>query len=476
MKLTASVHGDSGDSVGPAAPKPSPRTVLALRSYLATRLGPLAVLLLAVVSISAPVAYLVVATDTVRERADTTAEQLARALREDMLERPAMWRYDVSKIDAHLDVQGARHEIRRIELVDTRGARLGPGRSSPEDVEDLLWTSAEIVTDDGVQAFVWVGASLDPVESMARLLLLAFLGLGGLLAGLMYWLPLRAISVAEKKITELVERLETSQGELAALNMNLEGQVVRRSSELEQALDDLREKERRLRQLSRRAVALQEAERRALSRDLHDSVGQTMTAIRIQAQLVAAESHVGSSIRTLAEKNIELIDLTLEEIRRVVNRLAPAVLDDLGLWGAVEGLCQDFADRHDIEIDLSTEGLEVASGTERFPGLRVSVGSGVEKASYRLVQESLTNVVRHARASHVFVRLSCCDDRLRIVIKDDGVGFDLTEAKARHRRGLEGMSERVELLGGMIDIGSRPGKGTRIEVELPIAPDPQTSE
>lgn len=427
---------------------------VSLERYLAARLGPLAFFLLVIVAVSAPLAYLAMGVQTIRTRATATAELVAELIREEAQQRPVLWRYDAVKLLRHLDIQTSHESIVRIDLTDEGGALIDLGQAPPSAADrQLLWSSAPIRLDREV-AWVWVGATPRDVERQAFLILLGFAALAAVLAGVMYGLPLKAIAEAEQRIGE-------SQQALEHLNANLEAQVLERSSQLREALAIVRDKEQRLRELSGRTVAIQEAERRSLSRELHDSAGQALTAIRINLQLLA-ELAGNDGAKAMAKRTMELADSTLEEIRRVVDRLAPAVLDDLGLQRAVERHCDDFSERTGVEIDVRFEALDE-------PG----VDTGVETAAYRIVQESLTNVARHAEAERVEIHLRRLEvggerDRIAIDIRDDGRGFDLAAARAKGRRGLEGMRERVELLGGTIEIEAAPGQGTRLHVELPV--------
>jgi signal transduction histidine kinase len=425
-----------------------------LQRYLAARLGPLAFFLLIVVAVSAPLAYLAMGIQTIRTRATATAELVAELIHEEAQQRPVLWRYDAPKLLRHLDIQTAHQSIVRIDLIDENGAVIEIGQDPPSAADrELLWSSAPIKLDREI-AYVWVGATAHEVERQASLILLGFAALAAVLAGVMYGLPLKAIVEAEKRIFE-------SQRALEHLNANLEAQVHERSSQLREALAIVRDKEQRLRELSGRTVAIQEAERRSLSRELHDSAGQALTAIRINLQILT-ELAGNDGAKAIATRTIELADSTLEEIRRVVDRLAPAVLDDLGLQRAVERHCDDFSERTGVEVAVSFAALDE-------PG----VDTGVETAAYRIVQESLTNVARHAEAERVDIELrrvgaGTPEDRLAIDIRDDGQGFDLAVAKAKGRRGLEGMRERVELLGGTLEIRAALGEGTHVHVELPV--------
>ncbi|NVB39327.1 sensor histidine kinase [Pseudenhygromyxa sp. WMMC2535] len=433
-----------------------------LERHLAARLGPLAFFLFIVVTISAPLAYLAMGVKTIQTRATANAELVAELIREEALQRPVLWRYDAGKLVRHIDLQARHQSIVRIDLTDDQGELIELGLEPPSaEDRELLWASAPIPLEPDLEAGrVWVGFTAREVERQALLVLLGFAALGALLAGVMYALPLTAIVEAEARIARSRRALEH-------LNVTLEHQVAVRSSQLSEALDEVRDKEQRLRELSGRAVALQEAERRSLSRELHDSAGQALTAVRINLQLLVAmtEGAGHQAARDLAARTMDLADATLEEIRRVVDALAPAVLDDLGLRGAVERQCDDFSERTGVDVDYILEQLDE-------PG----VDTGVETAAYRIVQESLTNVARHAEAERVEIHLRRADlgtpsDRIVIDIDDDGRGFDVEEVRRKGRRGLEGMRERVELLGGRIEIAAMPGAGSSIHVELPVKPE-----
>ncbi|MCA9685786.1 MAG: hypothetical protein KC457_26660, partial [Myxococcales bacterium] len=281
-----------------------------LERYLAARLGPLAFFLFIVVTVSAPLAYLAMGVKTIHTRATANAELVAELIREEAQQRPVLWRYDAGKLVRHLDLQTRHQSIVRIDLTDEHGHLLELGLDPPtaEDRE-LLWASAPIQIEREIEAGrVWVGFTPREIERQALLFLLGFAALGALLAGAMYGLPLKAIVEAEK-------RIERSRLALEHLNHTLEAQVAERSSQLSEALDEVRDKEQRLRELSGRAVALQEAERRSLSRELHDSAGQALTAVRINLQLLVAmtEGAGNQGAKVLAERTVDLADSTLEE-------------------------------------------------------------------------------------------------------------------------------------------------------------------
>lgn len=428
-----------------------------LTRYLSARMLPLTLLLLVLVSISAPLAYFLLAANGLRGQGRTTAVQVADALAREVQERPVLWRYDAGKLLAHLRAYVGTNSVVRIEVADRSGVRI-PLSSEPLGEPlgppgPLVWASAPIVLNEELAGYAWVAVSLADARATALLLLIPFGVMGVGLAGLLFFLPMRAIGRAER-------RIQQSQAALARFNQTLEQQVAERSSQLRDAYAQLEQKEGRLRDLSTRAVLLQEAERRVIARELHDSAGQALTAIRINLQIIAQmamsqESGEGRMTR-IAGKTLTLADATLEEIRRAVSMLGPAILDDVGLEAAVERLCEDFGEREDLaivrELDVPAEGLSPA----------------LESVCYRVIQEALTNAARHAEASELRVGVRVEGAKISVEVRDNGRGFVPGEREGKiGGRGLVGMRERVELLGGTLQIEAAPGAGTAVRVELP---------
>lgn len=443
------------------------RTVsaLGLRRDLAARLRPLAALLMVVVAVSAPLAIYLLGRQAVRLEALAAARQVSQSIENDAEIRPRLWKYDTLKVLAHLRTYHQHEHIERIEVVDAYGDLIDDGVEKDLPAlarRELLWERAPIVLDDRTIGEVWVGAHTGGVKTGALQMLGVFTVLACALAGLMLALPRRAMARAEDRIGALLGRLQRSQQALAESADNLEQQVEARSSELSRALRELQDKEQRVRELSARAVSMQEAERRAIARELHDSAGQALTAIRIHLQLIgdlatrmkAEDEAQLERARDLAARTATMVDETLEEIRRAVNTLGPAVLDDVGLSAAISRACDDLAESLGIEVDCEVRV------PEKLPPV-------IETTCYRLVQEALTNVARHALAGHVQVRVESGDTEVRIRVQDDGRGFDPAEDRTRPSRGLVGMRERAELLGGRLDIDSAPGAGTTVRAVIP---------
>ena len=205
----------------------------------------------------------------------------------------------------------------------------------------------------------------------------------------------------------------------------------------------------------RQQVESAERERERWARELHDDTLQNLAAIRIQlaTALQSAGEDRGAKIESAAEKAIAQLEGQINELNRLINDLRPAALERLGLAGALQALAEESSARSGAEIEAEIEVSDTRSGEE-------------DRIVSRLVQEALTNMVKHANASRVEVSAKEGDGAIRILIRDDGDGFDPTSSTAG--RGLRGMRERIELLGGEIAVTSTPGDGTEITASVPL--------
>jgi signal transduction histidine kinase len=204
----------------------------------------------------------------------------------------------------------------------------------------------------------------------------------------------------------------------------------------------------------RRVVSGQELERRRLARELHDETGQALTSILLGLRAVE-EAANPDQMRTAASHLRELVVGTLQDVRRLAVQLRPKALDDFGLVAAVERLVQTFSEATAIRVDL-----EAQLGNERLP-------PEVETTLYRIVQEALTNIVKHAGASRVSILLVRSSGSATVVIEDDGHGFDPAELR-EDGMGIIGMRERVELHEGRLTVESTPGSGATLAAEVPL--------
>ena len=235
--------------------------------------------------------------------------------------------------------------------------------------------------------------------------------------------------------------------------------VMRDTTARKQAEADLRDSREQLRILSVKVLAAQETERRRIAHELHDELGQALTAIKINLQ---AEEQLGRGGGDgLQADNIRIVEGALQQVRSLALALRPSMLDDLGLVPALRWLTEQTSSRHGVQM-----ALQAPSRLRRLP-------PDLETAVFRIVQEALTNVVRHAQARHVHVAIRLeSPDQLQVQIRDDGVGFDVAAMRRRASEGnsigVLGMQERATLVGGQLTITSAPGQGCTVAVACPI--------
>ncbi|OFV94872.1 MAG: hypothetical protein A3F68_01580 [Acidobacteria bacterium RIFCSPLOWO2_12_FULL_54_10] len=217
-----------------------------------------------------------------------------------------------------------------------------------------------------------------------------------------------------------------------------------------------------LERLSARVVDLQEEERRAISRELHDQIGQALTAIRVNLGMIEKKV-AASGARELVERIREskvLAEQTMQEIRDLSRLLRPSMLDDLGLVPALEWYARSLTKRSGIPVQL-----EISKNIGRLP-------EQWETSLYRSVQEALTNTIRHSEATKVYIRLETADDRLVLTVEDNGHGFNPNRSSGG--LGLIGMKERARQLGGTATFDSLKPAGARVRIELPLPPQAVT--
>ena len=255
------------------------------------------------------------------------------------------------------------------------------------------------------------------------------------------------------------ERLNTRlSAELAELNRSLADQVAERTRDLEAQISVRKAAEgraednaARLQALSNRLLRVQEDERHAIARELHDQVGQLLTGLRFQLEAERSKP-------TALNEALTVTDDLLRTVREMTLQLRPRMLDDFGLRPALEWHVDRF--RHQTSIAVE---LDVALPSERLPSV-------LETTVYRMVQEALTNVARHSGTQSAVVTVAADDVSLHVEISDRGRGFDTVAALAKHNSiGLAGLAERVHLAGGTLELFSRAGQGTRIHAEFTLA-------
>jgi len=224
-----------------------------------------------------------------------------------------------------------------------------------------------------------------------------------------------------------------------------------------QLIETLAQREKQIRELGEHMLKVEEEERRRISRELHDEVGQALLVVRLYIEMLQRD--LGSRAPHLVGKAgeaLELIDGTIRDMRRLIAALSPSVLEQLGLEAALRQFVTGFLRSFPVRVHLRLAKLG------RLP-------QDMEIMLYRLVQECFTNVIKHSKAENVLLAVHRTNGRLHLRVEDDGIGFDLDQAS--HKRGsfgLTGMGERVALLGGRMEIKTRRREGTKIGIRIPI--------
>lgn len=227
--------------------------------------------------------------------------------------------------------------------------------------------------------------------------------------------------------------------------------------DLDHVLSEARHYHGRLQQLSAQVLSAHEAERKRIARELHDDTAQALTSILVRLRLLERSTGDGA-VKQNVEELRELTGGALDSVRRMAVDLRPTALDDLGLVAAVRSYCEKFSRSWGIEVEVTAAGIK-----RRLP-------PQAELVLYRVVQEALTNVAKHAAASRARVSLRRRSNVVTMTVRDDGQGFDPAKVSAKEGSGLGlfGMRERLALVGGLAEIDSAPGRGTTITARVPL--------
>lgn len=269
---------------------------------------------------------------------------------------------------------------------------------------------------------------------------------------------------------DLTERLDL-QKTIDTIQESLEGKIVERTVVLTKSNEELRQEiiaRRRTEEirlaLLRKIVITQENERKRIAREIHDSIGQQMTAFKLRLNAVVTGAGIPDALRREIGELQTMANRIDDEVEFIAWELRPSVLDDLGLPIAAKRFVRDWAEHFQIRGDFREVGVR----EQRF-------SPEVEINLYRIVQEALNNTAKYAKASRGSVMIEKSQTSIRLIVEDDGVGFDtdlIPVGRPNYRGlGIVGMRERAELLGGTLEIESQPGKGTTIFVRVPLEPN-----
>lgn len=319
--------------------------------------------------------------------------------------------------------------------------------------------------DDGTRGVLHVGLSDAKVRAavgdVTRQLVITsvLMSLAGIAAALfLTWIITRPIrnlvqatqAVAHGDLSQRVAPWANDEIGRLAVAFNSMTESLAQAAQDRAARDELRA------QYVNRVIAAQEDERRRIARELHDSTSQSLTSLLVG--LRALEEDDPAQVAQHTEDLRKIVGETLEDVNRLAWQLRPSALDDLGLAAALKRYVADYRERYKLPVDLIIRGVD-----------EQRLSPEVETTIYRIVQEALTNVARHAQADTVSVMIDCRDNTMLVIVEDNGIGLqpETVRQGSRERLGLYGIRERAELLGGKFVIESEPGRGTSLFVEIP---------
>lgn len=351
-----------------------------------------------------------------------------------------------------------------LDLISLNTAEVGKHHHTAliQTDEGLVWDTAVPILDGKVgtariglsDASVRAAVSTLTVQLVLTIVLVSITGV--LVAVFLTWVLTRPIislahatqAVAKGDFSPRVPRWANDEiGDLAEA-FNSMTEELARTDELRKDREILR------RQLLEKVISTQEDERRRIARELHDSTSQNLTSLIVGLRVMETNCAQCASISKATDLR-DVASKTLDEVHDLSMRLRPRVLDDLGLSAALERLVSEWQTRYKTPVDVAIQL------TERLPG-------DMETAIYRIIQETLTNIARHAQAKSASILVERHSDMVRAIVEDDGVGFDAKANHGERHLGLLGMRERAELLHGTVTIESSVEHGTSVFIEIPL--------
>jgi signal transduction histidine kinase len=317
-----------------------------------------------------------------------------------------------------------------------------------------------------VDALLHLGLARANVEATVRSVVMQLLAITGVMIAVGFAAAIFLTWILTRPLLSLVSATQAvAQGDLSRrvprwANDEI-GELSTAFNRMMDSLQQAQEEQRERAQLRERYVSgvilAQESERQRIARELHDSTSQSLTSLLVGLQNLKVAVNNPQCDRPIDELR-QVVGGTLDDVRTLSWRLRPSALDDLGLVSALHHHIEDYQDRYGIQVDFFVRGLQ-----GRLP-------PEMETSIYRIVQEGLTNIARYAQTGHASIILNHRQDAIRLIIEDNGIGFDPARVEAHNRSlGLQGIRERAALFGGSLTIESQPGMGTSLFVEIPYA-------
>lgn len=426
------------------------------QTSLTYRLGrtvlPLSAIAALLLALSAPVAWFALKYSELSMRSEGLAARISAEMSQFVHDAPVLWPYNTPKITQRLQSLLSLDDQTYVAVIAPNGAITyqRPSREAP-----FVWHTASLTTESGPRGWVVVGVSARDFLASALLLLAGFALLGGVVAGLLYLLPMRAMRSTEDQLASTLQNLNAAQERLQDANQDLETRVREKTRGLLEAHDQLEDQQKALQRLAASLYSAQKEERHRIATDLHDSVGQMLTAIRLNLEAAGQmqpDQDAPTPLNNLLQHTSDLVNQTTDSIRQAIHLLGPPQLQEGGLKRALKGLERQLEmTPYLIAIDCS--GLP----EERLP-------AAVEDLAFRFVQEGINNALKHGGAQEIKVRLKAVGETLAVVVEDDG---DVDSPTFREGHGLASLRDRIALLGGEVRCKELPS-GHAVAAAIPL--------
>jgi signal transduction histidine kinase len=436
-----------------------------LRQYVIPRILPIMIMLIVLLSTSVPAVYFILKVKEAGFRAMSIAREASGLIKREVYANPVLWKYDTTKLTTYVEDHSFQPSLAGIFIEDENGCIVNVENEDglePLRSDFIVWGAFPLVINNHPFGRVLAGIDTNTIRNHALLLIIPFLLAGLLLSGGIYFYAIRLIGKAQDTMEDLFQEVVATRDKLDELNRNLERMVEAKTDQLKKACEEINESRENIRKISTKSIMLQEEEKKSAAMDLHDSLGQTLTAIRIDMERLGGDMDPQEKHRIL-RRCMKLADEAMDELRHLVEAMRPPILDYAGLEGALQKTIERFEDRSEAaaEADIRLDGRDMPPA--------------VEIACYRIVQEALTNVMKHATATRVDIAVTADDHALTITVRDDGAGFVFEDAVKNDSQGIAGIRERAEILGGKAAWDTAPGRGCTMTVQLPL-PAPGAKE